>query len=93
MTCRRIVGQVYSVVCFGSENYSWSQAVTDRKKGWETKILRRLSLQDEKDGGRDGASPVYEDDDGKIHLENDEASLSELKLLLKGCGGRSDGCA
>ena len=42
--------------------------------------------------GRDGASQLYEDGNGKIHLENDEASLSELKLLLKGCGGRSDGC-
>ena len=31
--------------------------------------------------------------DGRIHLENDEASLSELKWLLKGCGGRWDGCA
>ena len=33
--------------------------------------------------------------DGKSHLENDEASLSELKLLLKvcGCGGRWNGCA
>ena len=65
----------------------------DRIRGWETKLLRRLSLQDERDGGRDGASPFYEDGDGKSHLENDEASLSELKWLLKGCGGRWDGCA
>ena len=63
----------------------------DRIRGWETKLLRRLSLQDERDGGRDGPSPVYEDGDG--NLENDEASLSELKWLLKGCGGRWDGCA
>ena len=65
----------------------------DRIQGWETKLLTRLSLQDWKFGGRDGASPLYEDGDGKIHLENDEASLSELKCLLKVCGGRWDGCA
>ena len=46
-----------------------------------------------KDGGRDGASPLYEDGDGKIHLESDEASLSGLGVLLKVCRGRWDGCA
>ena len=65
----------------------------DRIKRLGGEILRRLSSQDEKDGGRDGASPLYEGGDDKIHLENDEASLSELKWLLKVCGGRWDGCA
>ena len=27
--------------CFGSENGSWSQAILDRIKGWETKVTRR----------------------------------------------------
>ena len=75
VTCRRMVGQVYSVFCFASENYCWSQAVMDRIKGWETLILRRLSLQDERDGGRDGASQLYEGGNGKIHWKT-------MKLLF-----------
>ena len=35
--CRRIVDHVYSVFCFGSENWSWSLTTLDRIKGWETK--------------------------------------------------------
>ena len=40
--CRRMVGHVYTVLCFGSESGSWSQAILDRITGWETKAMRRL---------------------------------------------------
>ena len=40
--CRRMVEQVCSVFCFGSENGCWSQAVVDRIKGRETKVVRTL---------------------------------------------------
>ena len=35
--CRRMVEHLHSVSCFGSENWSWSQA-----RGWETNSMRRL---------------------------------------------------
>ena len=41
VTCRRMVGQVYSVFCFGSENYCWSQAVMDRIEGWENENSKK----------------------------------------------------
>ena len=40
--CRRMVEHVYSVFCFGSENWSWSQKTVDRSTGWETKARSRL---------------------------------------------------
>ena len=39
---QKMVDQVYSVFCFGSENISWSTAILDRMNGWETKVMRRL---------------------------------------------------
>ena len=40
--CRRKVEHVKSVFCFGSENWSWSQAIFDRNiKGGKQKAMRR----------------------------------------------------
>ena len=35
--CRRMMEHVYSVFCFGSENWSWSRATLDRIDGWGDK--------------------------------------------------------
>ena len=40
--CRRMVNQVYSVFCFGSEHCSWWRAILDRSEGSKTKAVRRL---------------------------------------------------
>ena len=46
--CRRIVEQVYSVFCFGSENWSWRGAILDRMKGREaTRRLFRFMRKDD----------------------------------------------
>ena len=42
MKCRRMVEHVYSVFCFGSENWSLSHATLDRMKSRETKAMYRL---------------------------------------------------
>ena len=41
LKCRRVVDQVHSVICFGSENWSWSTEIMDRREGWEPKVMRR----------------------------------------------------
>ena len=38
--CMVMLEHVYSVFCFGSESWSWSRAILDRMKGWETKAMR-----------------------------------------------------
>ena len=40
--CRRMVNQVYSVFCFGSEHCSWWTAILDRSEGLKIKAVRRL---------------------------------------------------
>ena len=40
--CRRVVVQVCSVLCLGSDNWSRRSAIMDRVKGWKTKATRRL---------------------------------------------------
>ena len=52
-------GQVYSVFCLEVKITAGVRQLWTGYKVGKTKILRRLSLQDEKDGGRDGASPLY----------------------------------
>ena len=60
------------------KNWCWGQVVVNMTKGWKTKMFKE-SPQDEKDGGRDGASILYENGENcEIHLVQDEAPLSEL---------------
>ena len=38
---QEMVEQVHSVFCFGTVNWSWSQAILDTVEGFETKASRR----------------------------------------------------
>ena len=40
--CRKMEEHAYSVFCYGSENWSWSQATLNRIKRLETKAMSRL---------------------------------------------------
>ena len=39
--CRRVVGHVYAVFTFGSEDWSWTVLTLDNIKVWETKTTKR----------------------------------------------------
>ena len=47
VTCRRVVDQVHSVFCFESENWCWSQAVTERIRGLGNTIFEKTLREDE----------------------------------------------
>ena len=52
------VGPSLQRILFGSEGWSWSRAILDRRKGWETKVMRRplrfrrRILYEDSEGGR-----------------------------------------
>ena len=64
-----MVEQGYSVFCFGSENWSWSGAILDKIKGWETKAMH-ASVQIQMKGTEDTIGVLHEDrEDCKNELE------------------------
>ena len=66
---KRFFDRVYSVICSGCENWSWSQAVIDRVKGLEYEDPEK-TIQDEEERGRNDAKLRFEDNpNGKEHLE------------------------
>ena len=48
--CRRVLEEVYSVFCVGSEHWPWSRSTLDRIEGWETNVMRRLFRFTRKEG-------------------------------------------
>ena len=57
---------------FEGENWSWSSAVLDRVRGWETKVC----CSDSNEGRKKHGKVLYEDSDGgKNYLEEDRASI------------------
>ena len=67
-----MVDQVYSVFCFGSYDWSWSRAILDRRKGWETKGYE--ASEDEMLKGY-----CMRTVGGKNYLEEDEVAIFYLR--------------
>ena len=84
--------RVYSVICSGCENWSWSRAVIDRVKGLENEDPEK-TIQDEEGRGRNDAKVRFEDNpNGKEHLETTNEAptlngiLSRRNLKSNGVG-------